>query len=376
MRHIAAAALALVLIACSNSSSPTASSARTSGTTTRVSAAGSKAADFRTRLDLLLGEQVMIVAKETEAAVNHGDDYVGYTNLLATNTDDLTSLMRSAFGNTAASQLGVMRSQENGYLVDYAIGVVTHNDAKSSGAMSGLQNGVVPQFSLQLANLTQLPEDPIAQLMAQQVLETKVLIDDEAAQKFSAVYTDLHTVYAQCRRIGDAIAPRTTQNFPDKFPGDATDKAVDSRVTLAMLLQESSYLATMVGSAMVAGRQAEVSAATNALTANADSLGTVISGYFGNTTGTQFDVAWADRDRALAGYATSADTASRQLLDASVAQFARLARIDPALVDEQASAAVKVIVDQRARNSQALAADDRAAATAMQPIGDAISAQG
>ena len=53
-----------------------------------------QAGDLRTHLDLILGEQVMIVAKETVAAVNHSEDYPAYTALLTANANDLTALMR------------------------------------------------------------------------------------------------------------------------------------------------------------------------------------------------------------------------------------------------------------------------------------------
>src|SRR5439155_672078 len=102
--------------------------------TYRASVAGTQAADLRTRLDLLLGEQVMIVAKESAAAVNHSDDYAGYTALLTANSSDLADLMRRAFGNSAAAQLAQQWNVQNGYLVDYAIAVVTHNDGKASCA--------------------------------------------------------------------------------------------------------------------------------------------------------------------------------------------------------------------------------------------------
>src|SRR5256885_9982097 len=98
----------------------------------------SQAADLRTHLDLLLGEQVMIVAKETAAAVNHSDQYASYTTLLATNSADLSGTIGRAFGNTSATQFGQAWNVQNGYLVDYAIGVVTHNDSQANSAMSGL----------------------------------------------------------------------------------------------------------------------------------------------------------------------------------------------------------------------------------------------
>src|SRR6202521_1756934 len=67
--------------------------------------ADSKAADLRTRLDLLLGEHVMVVAKQAVAASNHTDDYAGYATLSTTNGNALVEIIRSGFGNAPATQV-------------------------------------------------------------------------------------------------------------------------------------------------------------------------------------------------------------------------------------------------------------------------------
>jgi len=145
--------LGILALACN----PTGGGQTPGGSSPAASVAGTQAADLRTRLDLLLGEHVMIVAKESAAAVNHSDDYAGYTALLTANSSDLADLMRRAFGNSAAAQLAQQWNVQNGYLVDYAIAVVTHNDGKASGAMSGLTNGFVPQFAQLVSDVSQLP---------------------------------------------------------------------------------------------------------------------------------------------------------------------------------------------------------------------------
>ena len=138
-----AALAALTQFSCSSSSGPQASAPRLSSPSSAVvNPADSKAADLRTRLDLLLGEHVIVVAKESAAAAAHNDEYMGYLSLL-TNATDLVGLMRSAFGDSAAGQFEQMWAVQNNYLVDYTIGLVTHNKTKSNGAMSGLINGFV-----------------------------------------------------------------------------------------------------------------------------------------------------------------------------------------------------------------------------------------
>ena len=367
-------ALALALISCTNASSPggSSSAARTSTSSGAGNPATSKAADLRTELDLLLGEQVMLVAKQSAAAVNHSEEYTGYTTLLTSNDNDLRDLMSSAFGDTAATQLWQSWGAENSYLVDYAIGIVTHNQAKSNGAMSGLDNGFVPQFAALVTSLTQLPQESISQLMSQQVLEDKAVIDDQEAQKPASTYPDLHVAFMQSARLGDALSSRIAQKFSDKFPGDPALPAVDRRVSLNALLEEHAYLATMTTDAIVRGDSAEKAAATVALAANAGSLGTAFSQQLGTAAGIEFDNLWATRLAALFGYAQSGDVASTKTLTETFAPaFAKLARVSLAPVVGQLQATLRVIDDQRAKTVTPLPGDDRAAATAMQPIADA-----
>ena len=366
--------MTFALISCSSPSSPGGSSSATRTGTLPGSGhpVASKAADLRTELDLLLGEQVMLVAKQSAAAVNHSEEYTGYTTLLTVNANDLADLMSSAFGHTAATQLWQMWGAENSYLIAYASGIVTHNQTKSDAAMSGLNNGFVPQFAAFISSLTQLPQDSTSRLMSQQVLENRAVIDDQAAQKPDSTYPDLHAAFVQSARLGDALAPRIAQKFPDKFPGDPTLPVVDRRVSLNTLLEEHSYLATMTTDAIVRKDGAESASATTALAANANSLGTAFRKQFGNTAGTEFDSLWATRIAALVGYAQAGDAAGAKTLTETFAPaFAGLARVAVPTVVEQLQSTLRVIDDQRGQTVTPLAGDDRAAATAMQPIADA-----
>ena len=339
------------------------------------------AADLRTRLDLVLAEHVMIVAKESEAATYHSDEYPGYAGLLTINGSAVVDVIRPAVGNSAATLFDQVWSTQNGYFVDYSIGLVTHNQAKANGAMSGLLTGFVPQLSQLVQGMTQLPLDPMTQLATQQVLEVKAVIDDQFAQNQRMMYADLHTAYAHSSRIGDAIAVRIAQKYPDKFPGDPSSKAVDLRVSFNDLLQEHAYLATMATDAITAARSAEQAAAANALAANADALGTVFGALFGTGAATQFDKLWAARDADLITYATSGDaTVGQRLSDSSTLQLADLVQTPDgvavkaiqASARNQVQATLKAVDDQRAKAFAQLADDDRAAAAAMEAVADPI----
>jgi len=382
------AIVALAAAACRDSSSGShASGALTQPTQVSANAADSKAADLRVRLDGLLGEHVIVIAKNSLAATaNRSDEYRGYATLLTTNGTDLSDVIGSAFGATAAAGFDQIWSAQNNYYVDYTVGLVSHNAAKSNGAASGLLNGFVPQFAQFMSSMSSIPLDPITELSREQVLETKAMIDDQAALNNAKTFADLQRAYAQASRIGDALASAIANKFPDKFPGDPANKAVDFRVALNNLLEEHSYLATMTTSATAAGRNAEQAAALNALAANADALGTVFSQAFGTVIGTRFDQVWGARDAELVVYAGSADAATRQAAFADltmtfVAQFGSL--IDDATnlagaavsnpIQLQIDATVRTIDDQRSQSATQVAGDDHTAAAAMIPMGDLIA---
>ena len=382
------AIVALAAAACRDSSSGShASGALTQPTQVSANAADSKAADLRVRLDGLLGEHVIVIAKNSLAATaNRSDEYRGYATLLTTNGTDLSDVIGSAFGATAAAGFDQIWSAQNNYYVDYTVGLVSHNATKANGAASGLLNGFVPQFAQFMSSMSSIPLDPITELSREQVLETKAMIDDQAALNNAKTFADLQRAYAQASRIGDALASAIANKFPDKFPGDPANKAVDFRVALNNLLEEHSYLATMTTSATAAGRNAEQAAALNALAANADALGTVFSQAFGTVIGTRFDQVWGARDAELVVYAGSADAATRQAAFADltmtfVAQFGSL--IDDATnlaaatvsnpIRLQIEATVQTIDDQRSQSATQVAGDDHTAAAATIPMGDLIA---
>jgi hypothetical protein len=372
IRVLALAALALA--ACSNAGTGSRFSPIPITTASPTfNAADSKAADFRTRLDLLLGEHAMLAAKQAVAASNHTDAYAGYLVLLTANANSLVDVVRSAYGNTAATQFEESWRIQNGYLVDYTIGLVTHNDAKSNGAMSGLFNGFVPQFAKLIAGLTSISVASTTQLETQHLTQLKEAIDKQVAQSYTAMYPALRLAYATSALIGDALAISVVQQFPDKFPGDPANKAVDARVSLNDLLQEHSYLATMTTDAAVNKRTAEQAGAAAALNANADALSKLFTEMRGSGAGTQVEQLWGARNSDLIAYATNGDAASRQgLTDKFVTRFYALAPTAADNARDQALATIKVIDDQRAQAFKAVAGDDKAAAAAMQAIADRI----
>lgn len=332
----------------------------------------SKAADLRTHLDLLLAEHVMIVAKESAAAVNHADEYAAYAALLHANAGDLSTLFSRAFGPTSAEQLRDLWDQQNGMLVDYAIGRATHDDAKSTQAASALTTTFVPAYAQLLASDGGASADTTSGLLAQQTVMDRAFIDDYAAMKFAQFYVDLEQAYAHVTRLGDELATGIVRLYADKFPGDPNAGAVDARVHLNLLLQQDAYLATMASSSKVAGRTSETAGAQTAQAASARALDAAFAAAKGVDAAGQFANLWSMRSAALARYAAGDRSAAAALTTTLSAQLATLTRAPQTSLTDQAAATLKVIDDQLARSADVVAGDDRAAATGMQPIADAI----
>jgi hypothetical protein len=382
VRAVAALLVATVLLGCTTSRGPTASGARV--TSPIPNPADSKAADLRTRLDLLLGEHVIVIAKESSAA-RRGQEFTSYLRLLTSNGNDLTELVRSALGDAAATTFSKAWSAQNDYLVNYTIGLVTHNKAKADSSMSNLIGVFVPDFSRFVATSADIPFDPIAQMVTQHALQTKAMIDDQMAQNYPRMYADLRAVYTQASRIGDQLAPRVVQKYPDRFPGKTSSRAVDLRVSMNNLLQEHSYLATMTTSAAIGRRGTEQAAAAGALAENTRALATVFSDLFGPSSGTQFEQIWAAKNLAMVGYASASTAVKKQaalsqLNDIFVPRFSgfietwtTLATLRPA-IESQVEATITVIDDQRSKAVARLGADDRSAEASMELVADLVSA--
>jgi hypothetical protein len=354
------AVVALFLVACSTGSTVTSSSSRI------TSLADTRAADLRVRLNLLFSEQVMIIAKESEAAAFQTQALVGYAHLLDVNGGEIALIIRNAFGNRSAEEFYVTWQMLNRDLVEYGTGLVIHNQTMSDKFAADLTNSFVPRFIQVVNRLTDLDSALITQLMTQQVAATKLAIEDVAGSKFSNLYTDLHAAYASTAGFADALAKRIVQKFPDKFPGDPSNREVDLRVSLNRLLHEHSYVATMATSAATSKRDAESAAAMSALAINTDSLDALLA--------PQLKPLWTQRDAALLAYASNGEASAKQTVtDTFVTQFSSLTRVAATNITEQANATIKVVDDQRGQSFKTLADDDRAAATTMQPIGDAIA---
>lgn len=310
----------------------------------------------------------MLFAKVAIAAENHTDEYPGYAMLMAESSDDLARTIGEAFGNTASSQFAELWSGQDAGFVDYTVGVVTHDQGKAQAGLlsAGTSATQIAQlFAAQLHTSSSLTE-----AFNQLIAPIKEFVDDGFAQSYALMYRDIDSAFTDAAGLGDLLAPQITAEFPDKFPGDVSSAAVQKRTLTNERLLERAYLETMVTDALAAGRSGEAGQALASPVLSPNSLATHIG-----RGDPAFVQAWSQRDTALERYASGGDESAREVLEQNFVQRLASATGAPSsATGDQVAATLKAVDDQRRKDYNGLPADDRAAATAMQPIADAISA--
>jgi hypothetical protein len=369
LRPLAAASAALLLVSCGSSITLPVASPSPSPI-----GADSPAADLRTHVDLLFGEHTFVIAKLAVAAVaGRKDEFHTYAGALAANGADITTLMRSALGETAGSQFGQTWTVGNNYFVDYLVAGVTHDNAKQAAAGSGLTGTYLPQLTALLTSTLSLTADQDAMVGADQVSSIKQVVDDAVTSGFAAFYTDLHGAYVKAIRGGDLVSEAIVSRFVDRFPGSARSKSADFRAVLDTLLLSQAYLMTMASDASVTGTAAQISAVSGALAQSATSLGAVFTDVFGDASGAAFATAWGRESMLVVAYAKGADPSIRQSVIDAAAPPGGTGQVFGPDMTVQLIAVLQAVDDQRAKAFDRLGDDDRSAAGQLAAVGDAVT---
>jgi hypothetical protein len=307
------------------------------------------------------------------AAAGRKDEFHSYAGALAANGADITTLMRSALGETAGSQFGQAWTVGNNYFVDYVVAAATHDKAKQTAASSGLTSTYQPQLTSVLTSTLSLTTDEAAPVGADQVSSIKQIVDDAVASGFAALYADLHTAYVKAVRGGDLVSAAIVGRFVDRFPGNAHSKAADFRAVLDTLLLNQAYLMTMATDASVTGTAAQLNAVGGALAQSATSLSAVFTGVFGDASAAAFGTAWQRESMLVVAYAKGGDPSVRQSVIDAAAPPAGTGHVFGPDLTVQLIAILQAVDDQRARSFDRLADDDRSAAAQLAAVGDAVT---
>ncbi len=366
------------------SMSPGESMGETGGDTDAMSAA----ATLRTDLNYLLGEHLILAAKATGAALDdRTDQFEAYGGLLNTNGTDLGAAIGSIYGTEAEDEWNRIWSAHNGFFVDYTTGVATDDTALADGAVEDLTTIYVPEFSAFLAGATGLPEDAIAELVTDHVLQTKAVVDAQAAGDWEAAYQAIRTAYAHMSMIGDALAPAIAEG--NDIEGDPATAAVDFRTALNQLLQEHLFLASFATDAALGAREDEFGGAGAALNTNGTDLGAAIGGLFGQEAEDEWNRIWSAHNGFFVDYTTGVatddmamqDQAVTDLTETYVPEFSAFLAGATGLPEDALAGLItehvlttKAVVDAQGSGDAAAAADaDRTAAMHMRMLGDPLA---
>ena len=350
----------------------------------------SDAANLRADLDYLLGEHQILAAKATGAALGgRNDQFAAYGELLNTNGTELGAMIGAAYGPDAEDSFNEIWSAHNGFFVDYTTGVATDDQAVQDQAVEDLTTIYVPQFSELIAGATGLPQDAVADLTTEHVLQTKAVVDAQASGDFEAAYEAIRVAYSHIQMIGDAIAPAIVEGNAEAFAGDPVTAGVDFRVALNQLLQEHLYFASFATDAALGGREDEFGAAGAALNANGTDLGAAIGGLYGAEAEDQFNEIWSAHNGFFVDYTTGVATGDQAVQDQAVEdlttvyvqQFSEFLAGATGLPEDALAELItdhvlttKAIVDaQGAGDFAAAAAADREAAQHMKMLGDPLA---
>ncbi|MDQ4036534.1 MAG: hypothetical protein M3153_11520 [Chloroflexota bacterium] len=348
----------------------------------------SDAANLRVDLNYLLGEHLILAAKATGAALDgRSDQFEAYGGLLNTNGTDLGAAIGSIYGEEAEGEWNRIWSAHNGFFVDYTTGVATDDTAVQDQAVEDLTTVYVPEFSAFLAGATGLPEDAIADLVTDHVLQTKAVVDAQASGDFEAAYEAIRTAYAHMSMIGDALAPAIAEG--NEIEGEAVNPAVDFRTALNGLLQEHLFLASFATDAAIGGRTDEFNAAGAALNTNGTDLGAAVGSIYGDEAEGEWNRIWSAHNGFFVDYTTGVATDDQAVMDKAVEDLTTVyvpefsaflagatglpedAVAD--LVTDHVLTTAAIVDAQGAGDAQAAADADRAAAQHMRMLGDPLA---
>jgi len=277
------------------------------------------AADLRVALNNKLGAHLIFATKATGAALGgRNDEFAAYGALLNTNGTDLGEMIGSVYGAEAKDAFNKIWSAHNGFFVDYTTGVATKDKAMQDKAVENLTTVYVPEFSALLAGATGLPEDAVTGLVTDHVLQTKAVVDAQAAKDDAAAYAAIRTAYAHMSMIGDALAGAIVAQNPDKIAGDPNNAGVDLRVGLNQLLQEHLYVASSATGAALGGRSDEFAAAGAVLNTNGTDLGAAIGSVYDGAAKDAFNKIWSAHNGFFVDYTTGVATKDKAMQDKAV----------------------------------------------------------
>jgi hypothetical protein len=177
-----------------------------------------KAAELRTKLNILLQEHVFLAAAATGAALGGRQaEFEAAATALDGNSLDLSRAIGSVYGPDAEKAFLPLWRKHIGFVVDYTTGVATKDQAKQDKAVADLVQYTKDFGAFINSASPSLPVDVVANLVKTHVLTLKAVIDAQAAGDQVKAYTELRKAASHMEMIADPLAETIVKQFPKKF---------------------------------------------------------------------------------------------------------------------------------------------------------------
>ena len=301
VRHLAGAALAVALVGVACGESSTKSSSQTTpaaatqvaasapssapaaaATTANAPTSATKAADLRTTLNGLLSEHVALAASATGGAIGgRPAQFEGAAAALDANSVEVSKAIGSVYGAPAEQAFLPTWRKHIGFVVDYTQGVAAKDQAKQDKAVADLTQYSQDAGAFFAAANPNLPKAAVADLFQKHILTLKNVVDAQASGDPVKAFAVTREAYAHMHMIADPLAAAIAKQFPDKFPGAADSKASTLRSNLNVIEREHVYLAARATGAALGGRDAEFKAAADSLDMNSVEFSKMIGSAYG-----------------------------------------------------------------------------------------------
>ena len=283
---------------------------------------GESPADKALQLEALLGQHSVLAADLMRGRIRNDDDFGQAAGLAVTrNTDDLTAMVGSLFGDQAATAFRGLWSDHVTALFNYSRGLATNDTAVREDAKAqlvGFENELADFFSG--ASQGRLPRDAARAAAQTHVEHLTEQADAYAAKDYARSDALYRQTYAHTFDLGHTLA--ATLLPPDQAA--ALDQpSWRLRSALDRLLGE--HVALAVAALRAGGTNSpDFPAAADALNGNTKDLAAAMGTLFGPEAGQQFLSLWADHIDQLVGYTAGVaadDPARRDAATASLRDF-------------------------------------------------------
>ncbi len=177
-----------------------------------------KAAELRTKLNILLQEHVFLAAAATGAALGGRQaEFEAATAALDGNSIELSKAIGLVYGPDAEKAFLPLWRKHIGFVVDYTTGVATKDKAKQDKAVADLVQYTKDFGAFINSASPSLPGDVVTDLVKTHVLTLKAVIDAQAVGDQAKAYAELRKAASYMQMIADPLAETIVKQFPKKF---------------------------------------------------------------------------------------------------------------------------------------------------------------